>query len=1476
MKRKSLLFLLLMAFFAPWVANAQETLTVYADGTKESYYVPINVMNFFSFTRAQTVFPATDLSEMAGGTITSITFYTTNANILPYTTNASADVYLTEVTGTTLSAFVPKTSATTVYSGYFNFVSDGNGGGMVTITLTTPYLYQGGNLLFGCDNTEKGGYSGIKFKCKNAANGASISGAAETQESISASKYSLLPKTTFTYTKDYPKPQNLAYENLDPNTTLLTWTAPETEKTVTGYAYQYKKASAGTWPAEETVADTSVTLGALTSATAYNFRVKTLYDSNASEYATINFTTADNCMTPEDLSITNVNWNSATITWNEEYGDGQWKLGYKKSTETSFTEVDVNLAQLPYTLGGLDAATTYDVKIYPLCDATKSIMGSFTTQCAPVTSTIDNFDSYTGAANGKTNNLPACWNYINTSTDINYKGYPVIYNVGGTNAYSGTNVLRFYSYTGGDPKDQYAILPPMENVNTLRLQMYAKSLYGASCIVGVMTDPTDANTFVPVEIVAPTTNTYTKFRIDLNGYTGMGNYIAIKMAAASSPNYRGIQIDNLVVKPIPTCQDVDAVTAFNVSNYSAQLGWTAAEGQNAWQIAYKAGSNFDPNNDQQLASATTIDVTANPYTFSHDLTANTHYYMYVRANCGGTDNYSDWSDTYADFTTKIANPAPTNVIVPATGIWSSTADVYWTPGGGDDETSWEVYYTNNPQFNINNYTGGAVVVNTLPTEEAPFTIESLIPETTYRLWVRAKHGTNSYSAWTQMTGNSFTTTSTCVVPRGIAATNILHTSADLTWAGDPNYTGTCTVQHRTAAYTDEYFFEDFENGIPDAWTLINQGDDEDWTTTTDFDPHGTAAAISYSMEYADNWLITPLLDLQGTLKFYAIDGQDEEFPEYFEVRLSTTGTDIDDFTEVIRSMDPLPYASDWQQISVNLNSYAGQQGYIAIHHVTEYGWFLAIDDFGLYGTSHPAGDWITDTGNATETMFPFANLAMNTKYDARVKANCNDQYCTPVTFTTLKENEKVFTTAGNWTVADNWIPAGEPEITDDVIIRANATIPNECDALANSITFEGTPTPTLTIKDGGQLFTNREVMATVEKEITGYTSTKDHYYLIGNPLSSAISNSTYSTPNTTSVGLVTSTSDYDLYQWSRTSEFEWSNYETSTFSLYNGTGYLYANSTNVTLTFTGTVKANNIPEEKSLTYGTDVSGEETFKAWNLLANPFVCKAFVTCGDATGMAYYKMNGTGTGFEASTAPVNPMEGIFVHSDEEGSKTVTFSRYTPVTNPGDGNLYINVAQIVGTRDAASATDNAIINFGNISPLEKFSFREGCTKVYIPMDGKNYAVVNAEAQGEMPVSFKAEKNGNYTLSFNIENIELGYLHLIDNLTGNDVDLLQTPSYNFEASTTDYASRFKLVFSTQAPELVEGPDQPFAFMSDGNLIVSNKGEATLQVIDVNGRIVRSESINNSASVNLNTVPGIYMLRLINGENVKVQKVVVR
>ena len=49
-----------------------------------------------------------------------------------------------------------------------------------------------------------------------------------------------------------------------------------------------------------------------------------------------------------------------------------------------------------------------------------------------------------------------------------------------------------------------------------------------------------------------------------------------------------------------------------------------------------------------------------------------------------------------------------------------------------------------------------------------------------------------------------------------------------------------------------------------------------------------------------------------------------------------------------------------------------------------------------------------------------------------------------------------------------------------------------------------------------------------------------------------------------------------------------------------------------------------------------------------------------------------------------------------------------------------------------------------------------------------------------------------------------------------------------------------------------------------------------MQVIDINGRVLSSEEILGSQSKHINAVPGIYMLRLIKGGDVRVQKIVVR
>ena len=167
---------------------------------------------------------------------------------------------------------------------------------------------------------------------------------------------------------------------------------------------------------------------------------------------------------------------------------------------------------------------------------------------------------------------------------------------------------------------------------------------------------------------------------------------------------------------------------------------------------------------------------------------------------------------------------------------------------------------------------------------------------------------------------------------------------------------------------------------------------------------------------------------------------------------------------------------------------------------------------------------------------------------------------------------------------------------------------------------------------------------------------------------------------------------------------------------------------------------------------------------------------------------------------------------------------------------------------------------------------------RLYIPMSGKELAVVCTQPMGELPLNFEAAANGTYTLNFEDETEGMMYCHLIDNLTGTDVDLLQQPEYTFNAKVSDYASRFKVVFVANGPSTGSGADgsETFAFNSNGKWIIVNEGRATLQVIDINGRILRSEQINGFAETRINAAAGVYVLRLVNGEKVRTQKVIVK
>ena len=387
------------------------------------------------------------------------------------------------------------------------------------------------------------------------------------------------------------------------------------------------------------------------------------------------------------------------------------------------------------------------------------------------------------------------------------------------------------------------------------------------------------------------------------------------------------------------------------------------------------------------------------------------------------------------------------------------------------------------------------------------------------------------------------------------------------------------------------------------------------------------------------------------------------------------------------------------------------------------------------------------------------------------------------------------------------------------------------------------------------------------KTIEAYSNSqaeKGGYYLIASPLAADVDPAT--------VGMITDelgitatleSSTYDLYSFNQAETDEWRNYRASNFNLVNGTGYLYASKNGTTLTFTGAPGTNG---QVNLVYDSNAA---EFASWNLVGNPFGEDAYIT------KSFYTLENSDT-YTSNTAgtAIHAMQGLLVVADEDG-EPLTF---TPAEAPAGNNSKLNMkVSKVGTRGVstgsttANVVDQAIISFNEGQQLPKLQFRNGSTKVYMPKDGKEYAIVSTEAMGTMPVNFKAENDGTYTLSFNAEEVSFAYLHLIDNMTGIETDLLANPSYNFDAKTTDYESRFKLVFATG-----NNSDDAFAFYSNGSFVINNEGNATLQVIDINGRILKSESINGCANVSVKAAAGVYMLRLVNGSDVKVQKVVVR
>ena len=316
-------------------------------------------------------------------------------------------------------------------------------------------------------------------------------------------------------------------------------------------------------------------------------------------------------------------------------------------------------------------------------------------------------------------------------------------------------------------------------------------------------------------------------------------------------------------------------------------------------------------------------------------------------------------------------------------------------------------------------------------------------------------------------------------------------------------------------------------------------------------------------------------------------------------------------------------------------------------------------------------------------------------------------------------------------------------------------------------------TAQIVIEDGAQLIHHSDgLMATFKKSITGYTG-EGGWYTIAMPFT-----------DYELVGELNS-GNYDLYAYNESGNLEWMNHKSHTddFTMSPSSGYLYSHQPSTTLRMTGSLLNGDFTETISLSYA---NSQIDIKGYNLLANPTAHSiTFIKSDDVSDGYYYLNNSDEWVYEASnTVPAG--RGFMVKANDTG-QTVTLN---PSSKHVEGEAHNNESLII----INVGDEYAYVKMHDGVSMPLFTFRGKSPRLSLVQDGKPYTMLVNETDESIELNYKPTA-GLHNLSVKVEGGSPAYLHLIDRLTGADIDLLSTPNYSFKSASDDDATRFQLIF---------------------------------------------------------------------------------
>ncbi len=611
----------------------------------------------------------------------------------------------------------------------------------------------------------------------------------------------------------------------------------------------------------------------------------------------------------------------------------------------------------------------------------------------------------------------------------------------------------------------------------------------------------------------------------------------------------------------------------------------------------------------------------------------------------------------------------------------------------------------------------------------------------------------------------------------------------------------------------------------------------------------------------DDYLISPPVQIgtNTTLSFkYRVEASvASDYPEHFTVYLveGSDSTPNQGAIQILEKNANDKNKNEWGTIDIQLNEYLtdGYAGNVRVlfHHDSEEG-----NNSGL-----GLDDIIIECEESSEKK-------LTSTFSATVNPSLN-----------------IFEGTGVWTDASKWSKDATPIVTDDVIINGDVTIESG-DIAVNSLSINSNIAASLTLNSGVNLTVDEVLNSTKADAFIIYDGCQVFHpsenvaatfrMFIDNPASWSgdrkggwqfISSPVEGVAVT---DFATTTTDYDLFKYDGTQELEWINIKNHGIGtdfeseFVSGRGYIVSYEAQTSADFKGIL--NN---DKSFGF-KDIKPFDTEDHYNnfyLLGNPFsfdmnwnelstvtdVYNGYATISNIDGSYDYHTSGTikvGDGFLVKTTGNSP---VLTYGNSRNRNEKQESINVIASNiHGSDNVVIYLA---------GQEEEGFLKLDNLN--------KDITNIYVGNNGKRYGIFSFDKDvEEVKLSFEAKHTGSHIISIEPEG-EFEYITLVDNFTGEEINMLNG-RYEFVVySTENSRERFSLKFGKKAT----AESKNFVYQSGNELII--KAQGTVQIIDVMGRIILTKEINGNGKIDIsNYDKAMYIIRCLDDQQMT-QKIII-